>query len=255
MKKSLILITALVLTLTSGCLKINKNPSISEPTIAKTVDFKTSKPVAQSSSFNQTDPAVYFSIKITDLPEGTKIKAVWKHLGGITEVSSEITTSGTGYEVFTLKRNSTLFPPGQYEVTAFAVIEGKTLEVKSRFEIVSDIKATHLLNPVTSKSIDSDDKLNPVDVTSEFTQSDPVIYFIIQSRDLPKDTRVSCVWVHIDSGNTLSHELVTDGNRNIAFSLKPDGGQKLPVGKYMVTASIKINNETQSVSREFEIKK
>jgi hypothetical protein len=47
--------------------------------------------------------------------------------------------------------------------------------------------------------------------------------------------------------------LITEGSRNIAFTLKPDEGKKLPIGKYIVTASVNIDGETESISKEFEI--
>jgi hypothetical protein len=247
------MIILLAAALTS-CLKTEKNPSIGEPVVAKSIDRNTSKPLEPASRFIQSDPVVYFTIKVTDLPRDTKLKAVWKYITDGTEVSSEITTGDTRYEAFTLKRSGSQFPAGKYEVTVTGEANGKALEAKGSFEIAAEAKPTHLMNPLTSKSIDGNDKMNPVNVTSEFTQSDSVIYFVVQSKDLPEDTKVTCLWYYADTGDSLVHELTTDGNRNISFSLKPDQGQKLPAGKYLVTASATINGETESISKEFEVK-
>lgn len=240
--------------LLSSCTPVNRNPSISDPAVAKIVDQTTSKPIVLSDRFYQSDPAVYFSVRVMDLPQDTKLKAVWKHIDNGTEIPAEITTEGTGYEVFTLKRNSGLFPSGQYEVTVSTVVYGKTLEVKQKFNIIPENKPSHFMNAVTAKSIDNNDNLNAVDAASEFSQSEPVIYFIVQSKGLPKDTKVSCVWVYIATGDSLSHEIITEGSRNIAFNLKPDSSQKLPAGKYLVTLTANINNEAESISKEFEIR-
>lgn len=236
-----------------GCSREVKNPSISEGVVAKSIDKNTSMPIEASSRFSQSDTAIYFSIKVQDMPKNTNIKAVWKYLGDGTEISSEITTKGSGYEVFILKRSSNLFPAGEYKVTATAQVEGKTLEVSRKFSIAEEAKPLHLLNPVTSKSVDNDENLNPVDITSEFSLTDPVIYFIVQSKDLPKNSRIFCMWYYLDSGDVLTHELVSDGSRNLAFTLKPEDGKTLPSGKYIATATVTINGETESVSSEFTI--
>lgn len=254
MKKIWLIIVFSSLIFLPSCSNANKEISISEPVIAKVIDEKTSRPVAAASIFNENDPAVYFIVKINNLPQNTKIKVSWKHLAEGTEVQSEVITEGTGYEAFTLKRSGSTFPPGQYEVTASAEVDGSILEAKGNFEIAEDAAYPHLSNPVTAKSVDNEDKLNPVDITSEFTQSDPVIYFVVRSKDLPKNTKVSCLWVYKNTGDSLSHELITDGSRSIAFSLKPDGLQRLPAGDYMVTASVTVENKTESVSAEFKIK-
>jgi len=253
-KIACVLLIQVFLILLPSCSMAVKAPAISEPTLAKIVDKNTSKPIQSSKKFNQSDLAIYFSIKITDFPDNTKLKAIWKRLSDGRQISSEITTKGTGYEVFTLKRGDSLFPPGQYEVAVTALVDTQNLVAKGAFEISADDKLTHLLNPVTSKSVDNQEKLNPVNVTSEFAQNDPVIYFVVQTKDIPKDTSVSCLWVHTESGESLSHELLAEGSRSIAFSLKPDNGQKLPPGKYIVTATAVVNNESESVYSEFEIK-
>lgn len=252
LRKILILVSLLIIL--SSCSRDNKVPTITEPTVAKTIDFKTSKPVEAANQFKPDDPSVYFTIKITNFPKDTTIKAVWKHLDGGTEVQSEITTHGSRYEAFTLKRGSSPFPPGKYEVTASAVVNGSLQEVKGSFNISTDITPSHLLNPTTSKSIDSSDKLNPIDITSEFSKSDTVIYFIVQSKDLPEGTKVYCTWTHIDSNESLSHELTTEGSRNIAFSLKPDGTDGLPPGRYTVSVTVTVNGQDESVSKNFQVK-
>jgi hypothetical protein len=165
----------------------------------------------------------------------------------------EISTHGTGYEAFTLKRSSSLFPAGQYEVTATAEVNGKLLEAKGRFSITEETKPLHLLNPVTSRSVDNGENLSPVDITSEFSQSDPLIYFIVQSKDLPAGSKIFCMWHYLDTGDVLTHELISDGTRNLAFTLKPESGKTLPAGKYIATATVTINGETESVSKEFII--
>lgn len=238
----------------ASCKALEKNPSIGEAVVAKSIDRSTLMPAEVSEKFTQSDPAVHFTIKVTDLPKNTNLKVIWRYLSDGTEVTSEKLSSGTHYEVFTLKRSGSKFPPGQYEVTVTGDANGRTLEAKGKFEITAEAMPTHLLNPVTSKGIEGDDKLTPVNITSEFSQEDPVIYYIIQSKDLPENSKVSCTWYYADTGDSLHHELVTGGSRNIAFSLKPDEGKVLPAGKYMVTARVNVNGQTESVTREFELK-
>ncbi|HBM79663.1 MAG: hypothetical protein QME45_03645 [Clostridiales bacterium] len=254
MKKLYTICIIFLITFTmNSCAFTQKNPSLGDATIAKSIDKNTSRPKEISSHFVQSDPEIYFIVKTTNFPKDTKLKAVWKYLGDGTEVAAEIICSGTNYEVFTMKRSGNQFPSGNYEVTASATVNGKQLSAKADFEITAEVKPVHILNPVTSKSVDSQDKLNPVNITSEFKQSDNIIYFIIQSKDLPKNTKVTCIWYYKDTGDNLSHIITTEGTRNIAFTLKPDAGQKLLEGKYAVTASVTINNQTESVSKEFSV--
>jgi hypothetical protein len=249
-----ILILLFVISIPSSCVKINPDPSIKEGSVAKSIDRNTSAPSILSSTFSQSEPVIYFVVKVEDLPKDTLLKAVWKYAVDGTEVTSEVTTSGTHYEAFTLKRSGSRFPAGQYEVTVTGNAKGKLFSAKGNFEITPEVNPTHLLNPVIAKEIDSEDKLSPMGATSEFTQKDEIIYFIVQSKELPKDTKISCVWYYKETGDRLSHELITEGSRNIAFTLKPDKDQKLPAGKYMVRAMVTINNQTESVEREFEVK-
>lgn len=255
MRKIIIFLLVMTSVLLSACSIPAKTPNISEAATSKLVNPKTSKPILPSKNFSPNDQAVYFSVKITDFPPGTKLKALWRHIDSGTEMASEISTEGTGYEVFTLKRNAHPFPSGRYEVTATFTADGKTLELKSDFSVVRDTGPPRLSDPVTSKSIDNEGKLNPVDAATIFSQSDAVIYFVIKSTDLPKDTKVYCQWIHVDSDESLSHEIVTDGSRNIVFTLKSGDSQKLPEGRYIATASAYINNRAESIWVEFEVRK
>lgn len=254
-KKLYTFVIFIILTVvtSSACNTIVVNPSITQPVIAKSIDKATSKPLEPVTHFKQSDSIIYFTVKVNGLPKDTKLKAIWKYLGDGTEIPSEMTTQGTGYEAFNLKKGTGPFPVGRYTVTVTSTINNQSIEVKGEFVIEAEVEAVHLLNPVMTRSIDNEDKLNPVEITSQFTQSDTIIYIIIQSKDLPKDTTVSCVWLYRDTGDNLSHKIISDGSRNIAFNLKPNEGQKLPPGKYLVTVSAVINNGTESVSKEFEI--
>lgn len=253
MKKLLCFLILAVPLLFSSCSISTANPNISEPAAAKYIDRQTSKPLKIQANFKQSDPIIYFTVKISDFPKNTKLKAVWKYLGDSTEISSEMVTSGTGYEAFTLNKNSGPFPAGKYEVTVSAEINGKKLETKGNFEIDAENTAVHISNPITSKSIDNNNNLNPENITSRFSQTDSIIYFTIQCKDLPANCKVSCEWLYKDTGDVEASEIVTEGSRNIAFNLKPDIGQKFPSGSYTVTASVTIDNKIESVSKDFEV--
>lgn len=253
MKKLLCVILPAALLLFSSCSISTADPNISEPAAAKYIDKETSKPLKVQTSFKQSDPVIYFTVKIKNFPKDSKLKAVWKYLGNGTETSSEMVTSGTGYEAFSLNKNSGPFPSGKYEVTVSADINGKKLEAKGNFEIDAENTPTHISNPVTSKSIDNEQNLSPQNITSRFSRADSIIYFIIQGKDLPANSKVTCEWLYKDTGDIETTELVTEGSRNIAFHLKPDLGQKFPAGSYTVTASVTVDNKIESLSSDFEI--
>lgn len=241
------------LLLFSACSLSTSNPELSEPAAAKYIDKVTYKPLQIQTVFKQSDPVIYFTVKAANLPKNTKLKALWKYLGDGTEILSEIITSGTGYEAFSLNKNTGPFPAGKYEVTVSADLNGKKLETKGNFEIYKETAAVHILNPVTSKSIDNQENLNPKNTTSLFSQGDSIIYFIVQCKNLPANSKVTCEWLYKDTGDFKASEIVTDGSRNLAFNLKPDQGEKFPAGNYTVSAWVAINNELESVSRDFEI--
>lgn len=253
MKRLLCVILPGVLLLFSSCSISTANPGLSEPAAAKYIDKGTSKPVKIQTAFKQSDPVIYFTVKISNFPKNTKLKAVWKYLGNNTEVSSEMVTGGTGYEAFTLKKNSSPFPAGKYEVTVSADISNKKLETKGSFEIDAETTPVHISSPVTSGSVDSEENLNPQNITSRFSQSDSIIYFVIHCKDLPADCKITCEWYYKDTGDVETSEIVTEGSRNVAFNLKPDSGQKFLPGNYTVTASVVIDNKIESVSSDFEI--
>ena len=259
MKKTVYIIFSLIFILflvsLSSCSLPNKDSSIDEVKIAKSIDESTSKPIQVQNVFTQSDPIIYFSFRINNLPKNTKLTAHWKYLKDGTEIPSELIVSGSGYKSFNLKRSGSRFPAGQYEVKVTTEVNGKTIEIKDNFEVTSEISATHLLNPVICKSVSNNSELKPIDISSEFSQSDPVIYFVIQSKGLPKDSKVSCLWLYKDTGDSIPGEIITDGSRNIAFNLKPNTGKLLPAGSYIVTASVTIGSETESISKGFEIKK
>lgn len=254
MKKLILSLLILIELTLPGCSIIGEKPNITEPVMTKYIDSYTSNPVGSYTKFKQSDSTIYFTVKTINFPSDTKLKAVWKYLSDGSEMQSETTAEGSGYQAFSLKKSGTEFPPGKYRVTVSAVVDGRTLEQSGDFEILQQVKASHILNPVTAKSVDGQDTLNPSEVTSEFSQSDPVIYFIIQSKDLPDDTKVSCDWVYTITGDAISRELTVGGSRNIAFDLKPDDGQKLPAGKYIVTASVETEGGIESLTKEFEVK-
>jgi hypothetical protein len=86
------------------------------------------------------------------------------------------------------------------------------------------------------------DEQVPVDVSDTFSPPDTV-HAVVSIKDAPLATQFKATWKVIDIGNPSScntviteYEIVTDGTRNIDFSLIPN--TDLPPGSYKVDISV-----------------
>jgi len=99
------------------------------------------------------------------------------------------------------------------------------------------------------------DQNEPVNPTDVFAPGDKTIHAVVAIQDAPPDTQFSAAWYTVDVGqaaapNTLidKTEIVTDGTRNIDFSLTTE--ESWPAGTYRIDFS--VNNEVVETA-EFSV--
>jgi hypothetical protein len=92
-----------------------------------------------------------------------------------------------------------------------------------------------------AKNVEGDNK-TPVDPTNEFSAAD-TLHTVVSIVDAPLGTRFKAEWIVVDIGDPSTcntkiadYEIVTEGTRNIDFSLDPE--PSWPVGSYKIELSI-----------------
>lgn len=114
--------------------------ALSNATMCKTVDDSTKAPVVKASEFSASDPIIYCSVKLSNAPDDTEIKAQWiyvqgeaKDLNNYLIDETPVTADGTRYIAFSLPKPTSGWPKGEYLVKLF--VDGKE-NVKVNFKVI-----------------------------------------------------------------------------------------------------------------------
>ncbi|MBE9512929.1 MAG: hypothetical protein IMY77_02590 [Chloroflexi bacterium] len=108
--------------------------SLGDATMCKSVDETTMKPIEATNVFTPDTPVICCSVKLSNAPDDTEVKAEWIYVEGETEGMSNylidevsVIAEGTRYLGFSLPRPDTGWPRGGYKVVLY--VDGK--EAKS----------------------------------------------------------------------------------------------------------------------------
>jgi len=96
---------------------------VSEGTMCTSVDAQTKKPLSQTSIFTTTTPEIFCSVKLSNAPKDTAVKAAWicekaegADLNNYVIDTWSKSTEGTGYIFSALSRPNNGWPAGKYKV-------------------------------------------------------------------------------------------------------------------------------------------
>lgn len=94
---------------------------LSDETMASAVDDQTKMPVTAATSFAPDTPMIYATAKLSNAPDGTRVKAAFYYLEGGEELiaEDEVTAGGTRHVSFSLSRPDNGWPSGKYETRLF----------------------------------------------------------------------------------------------------------------------------------------
>lgn len=218
------------------------------------------EPIGITNTFGP-EQAVFFAVAtLSNAPAGTTLKAKWTALdtGGIVAPNTligetEVSAEGSRNVVFTFKPNAGRLPQGNYQVDIYV---NNKLERTVRFTVKDTPASTSSCPPVptpvtrpsnfvasVTMALDvTADKKDPVNPTTVFTPN-ATFHAVVSLRNAPANTKVSTTWYATDVGTAApcnsridSAEVITDGTRNIDFTLKPR--TQWPSGTYRVEISI-----------------
>ncbi len=125
----LCLVSLLLLPLSGQCGFFSRDKAkLSEPAMTDRVDPETQAPLAIGSRFSPDTGSLYATIKVSDAPEETEVKAVFFLVGdGEQQIAEDaIVTNGTGYMGFSLNPPPSGWPKSRYKVQFF--LNGKQKE-------------------------------------------------------------------------------------------------------------------------------
>jgi hypothetical protein len=99
--------------------------TLSQPTMSRHVNKITAQPDQPTDNFTPTTPEIFCSVKLSNAPADTEVKAKWVYLGGEAEdmanqvlYESEGKFEGPRYLSFSLTYD-TAWPRGDYEVVLY----------------------------------------------------------------------------------------------------------------------------------------
>lgn len=125
----LISLSALMMSFLSACSVSFTTASLSDPSMAKSVDSTTYEAVTKSSVFTTADPVIYCSVKLSNAPSDTEVKSQWIYVQGEADMNNylinetPINTDGTRYVAFSLEKPTAGWPKGDYVVKL--LVDGK----------------------------------------------------------------------------------------------------------------------------------
>jgi len=116
------------LLITAGCsggMKVS-TAGISEAIMCSGVNPQTGQPVDNVDIFDTSAPEIFCSVKLSNTPSDTEVRAVWIYIGGeIKELSNHVideytlTAEGNSYVFFSLSASSKGWPQGDYAVKLY----------------------------------------------------------------------------------------------------------------------------------------
>ena len=115
----LCLVALLILPAPGNCGLFSRNKAkLSEPAMTDRVDEKTQAPIVVSDRFPPNTGTLYATIKVSDAPKKTEIKALFFMLGDSERQIAEdsMVTRGTGYVSFSLDGPPSGWPVNRYKV-------------------------------------------------------------------------------------------------------------------------------------------
>jgi hypothetical protein len=126
-----IIITSILLSIPlTGCqVEVSlTTASLSEATMCQSVD-KDMRPVRATSVFNTDTPKIFCSVKLSNAPSDTEIKAEWIYIEGEEDLKNyliddwSVTTDGTHYISTSMTCPYDGWPRGEYNIVLY--IDGK----------------------------------------------------------------------------------------------------------------------------------
>lgn len=226
----LVLLALMAIPLT-GCVKIiYSTASLSEATMTTGVD-KNFRPLDITSVFTSDLPEIFCSVKLSNAPPDTEIKADWIYIRGEVEDlkdylidSWSAEAEGTRYIHTSVTRPNKGWPNGDYKVVWY--IDGmEKLTVPFKIQI-SAAPTASLSEATMCKSVDAQSR--PVDKTDVFSPTDPIIYCSVKVSNAPDDTEVKAQWIYVrgEAKDVTNYSLgeapvTTTGTRYIKFSYEP----------------------------------
>ncbi len=236
----LLVLMAMLVTALAGCqgsFSVS-TASLSEATMCKSVDPKTARPIEKADVFAPDTPIIYCSVKLSNAPPDTEVKAQWVYLTKSKVLYEDVgTESGTYYLGLKLQAPQSGWPLGDYAVKFF--IDGNE-KLTVPFKVGTAQAApsvsggeAYLSEATMCISIDSK-TAKPVEKADVFTPDTPVIYCSVKLSDAPPNTEVKAQWVYLTKNMVLYEDVgMESGTYYLGLNLQaPKNGW--PVGNYAV---------------------
>lgn len=133
---------------------------LSEGKMASAINPETKAPTAPASTFVSEAPAIYATAKLSNAPEGTKVKATFHYLeSGERQIAEdEVQAGGSRYVAFTLSAPVTGWPAGQYETRFY--LNGKEIQ-RQPFNIASASARPSPASPAPPPAVGAGAKRTP----------------------------------------------------------------------------------------------
>ncbi len=227
--------------------------ALSEATMCKSIDPATRQPLEKGDIFPPETETLYCSVKLSNAPRGTELKAQLIYLQveaaeskSVLLLEESITTAGTSYVAFTLTREAQTpaWPMGEYIVKLF--LNGKE-EVTVPFLVTT----AFLSEATMCQSVDPE-TMQPLEKGAVFSPDTETLYCSVKISNAPTGTELKAqlIYLQVEAAELnnvvlLETSVTTTGTRNIgfAFTLQPQT-PAWPVGEYIV--KLFIDNKEQT---------
>lgn len=231
----LVMLSLGIILAVSAC---SKPASLSDLVIAKGLNSTTQEPAEKTNVFVPSAETIYASVKLSDGPSNTKVKAVWTAVDvpGVDKdkviEASTVDTSGTRYIGFSLTKATKRWPAGKYNVQVF-------LADKAVATADFTVESKAALSEATLASKIDQKTQEPLAKTKVFSPDQEVIFASVKLADAPPKTEVKAIWTVQEVAGHKKGEVIdeysveTEGTRYLGFSLSNEG-DPWPTGKYAV---------------------
>lgn len=231
MRKSIIAVALLfIVPLLSGCVQVVKyqEPSLSEPVMTSGID-QNRKPVNVMSIFATDIPEIFCSVKLSDAPPATQLRADWVYVRGEVQGMANYTLDswsgagdGTQYIYSSVTRPTNGWPSGDYKVVWYingreklAVPFGVQKAVGSQLQLPAPVAVSE---GVITLGVDAVNR--PLNPTSVFPKTTQKIYCSFKVSDAPPGTGVTIRWIYAEGERaTLRGSVIFEDSRTVEGTL------------------------------------
>jgi hypothetical protein len=247
MKKRLVAIILLTLSLSTGCEFKITTARLSNVNVCSSYDGKHGC-LEDYTLFTSLPDTIFVSSKLSNAPKNTEIRFYWYQLVEGEEILIDSLQYFNAYNTELIHAHFTTDgkPLGSYKVIARVIADNQKAIEKTYELAFPDHTAIHMSRIGNARNEDSK---RVTQLTRNFSYSDDAVYFSANVYNLIPHSNISIYYVHVDSGETIDEIHLTAGEEPDEVSLL---NSNLPITADLKSGNYRIFVQTDEIKKSFD---